>query len=43
MGDNFELNRMLRAGLRYAKKVDEGPTDEEKSVAKSKLEDLCVI
>jgi len=34
MGDNFELNRALRAGLRYAKKLDEGPLDDERTFAK---------
>ena len=33
-GDNFELNRALRAGLRYAKKMDGAPTEEEKQIAK---------
>ena len=34
MGDNFELNRALRAGLRYAKKMDAGPTADETAFAK---------
>lgn len=33
-GDNFALNRALRAGLRYAKMIEYDATDEEKTLAK---------
>merc|ERR1712147_12190 len=33
-GDNFELNRALRAGLRYAKQLDEAPLDDERTFAR---------
>jgi len=33
-GDNFELNRQLRAGLRYVKSLDGQPTEEERQMAK---------
>ena len=36
-GDNFELNRQLRAGLRYLKAMDGSASEEEKQLAKSTL------
>ena len=33
-GDSFKLNRALRAGLRYAKQLDEAPLDDERTFAR---------
>jgi len=43
MGDNFELNRALRAGLRHAKKIDQGPTQEEQALAKCKYVEYTIL
>ena len=43
MGDNFELNRALRAGLRYAKKMDAGPTADETAFAKGTCKKMIIF